>query len=118
MAVDWPTSLGSMRLPATEARSNALIRTAMDAGPAKVRRRYTGVVRTIKWKVRWTRTQYNTFLTFFVANLDEGALPFNYTDPLSLNGVDMRFVVPDGGFEFTWDNTDRVTATLAAEILP
>lgn len=94
---------------------NAVIRTSMDAGPDKVRRRFTAAPRRFTGTTPFlTKTELETFETFFETTLQMGALSFTATDPLSCTTKTFRFVgdykVNPAGRAF------RVSAEL--EILP
>ena len=71
-----------------------VVRTEMDAGPAKLRRRFTAAVRPLKGRIEITRAQAATLETFYVTTLAGGALPFDWTSPRTLETVSMRFVSP------------------------
>jgi hypothetical protein len=93
--VAWPATLPqSPFLAVREARQPAVVRSAMDAGPPKVRRRYTAAVRNLDVAMFLDGTQKATFDTFFNTTLAEGSLPFDWTDPVSGNTVSMRFREP------------------------
>jgi hypothetical protein len=82
-----------------------VIRTAMDAGPKKARRRYTA--RTVQYSGRFILSagEYALFKTFYHTVLADGVLRFAFTDPVSLDKAEFRFVEPygaaavDGRFE-------------------
>ena len=67
-----------------ETLPDVTIRTKMDAGPAKVRRRFTANVRPIKCKLKVTDTQYVALASFFQNDCAGGALSFtwNIKDPV------------------------------------
>lgn len=91
----FPPSLPQPQyLPTTYTLADNRLVTTMDAGPAKVRRRATG-------KVAWfacasglyTRTQLNTFWTFWRTTLKDGSLSFIWRDPseATTTEVSVRF---------------------------
>lgn len=92
----WPSSV----LPAkplrvgsiSETTPNIVVRTQMDAGPAKVRRRFTAGVRPFKLGLNLNSTELDFFDTFFVTTLQGGALSFNWTHPRSSSTGEFRFV--------------------------
>ena len=73
---------------------NTLVRTQMDAGAAKVRRRFTAGVWPMKANFPLTKTQLDTFTTFYRTTLQDGALSFDWTHPRTLATVTCRFVEP------------------------
>lgn len=90
----WPGTLPSaVLLDGYEERPPELtIRTQMDAGPAKVRRRMTDSVRPLKCAVVCTAAQVTIFDDFFTTTLSGGASAFNMTHPRTGSTVEMRFV--------------------------
>lgn len=87
-----------------------VIRTKMDAGPAKVRRRFSDNVRPLKFELRLNASQYAELATFYQNDCAGGAIAFtwNIQDPElvmlypakvvdTANGIvqfTMRFVSP------------------------
>jgi len=95
----WPPSLPPVlfqnNFQAMEA--NAISRSKMDVGPAKVRRRVSNDVRPVKGTLRMDNDQYNTFTAFFRTTLLQGALPFDWVEALpggSATVATYRFVTP------------------------
>lgn len=82
MAV-WPSSIAQVVVPGTyqETPPNNLLRTQMDAGPPKVRRRYTAGVRPISFSIPVTKTDTETLDVFYVTTLKDGEQPFDWTHP-------------------------------------
>lgn len=80
----WPASLpqrvlveGYNRTPAQTA-----LRTKMDAGPAKMRRRFSAGSKPVKAKIRINAEQVQTLEGFFEDTLKGGVLPFTWIDPV------------------------------------
>ncbi len=69
------------------------IRSQMDVGPQKVRRRTTANVRKITGQFFLTPAQYTTFKTFYETDTSYGVTPFDFTDPHG-NTNEYRFVKP------------------------
>jgi hypothetical protein len=82
-----------------------VIRTTMDAGPKKVRRRYTAGTKTFSGKQILNAEMFETFKVFYHTVLADGVLRFNFTDPMTLETAEFRFSAPytaaaaDGFFE-------------------
>lgn len=93
MAV-WPGTLPGFSVELTDQRIDGTIRSSMDAGPAKVRRRFSAVSRIIETAVTLTAAQRATFDTFFADTLGEGSLPFDFDDPADGTTVELRFLAP------------------------
>jgi len=68
-----------------------VIRTTMDAGPKKARRRYTA--RTVKFlgKQRFDEDELALFEQFYHTEIADGVLRFNYIDPISNQLAEFRF---------------------------
>lgn len=77
-----------MTLPA------AAIRSTVDVGIAKSRRRASAAPTPVECSVLLTRAQVATFREFFTETLEAGSLPFEWVDPASGSTVEMRFVAP------------------------
>ena len=78
----WPASLPQfVDRPHTEGMPDALLRTPMDAGPAKTRRRFTAGIKPVKAQMDLTAAQAATFETFFDVTLKAGALAFDWVLP-------------------------------------
>lgn len=82
MAV-WPASLPqcTMAPSYSEAPQSQVHRSQMDAGPAKVRRRFTAGTTDIGWANLLDSTQVDTFLAFFEGDIAAGAMPFDMPHP-------------------------------------
>ena len=70
-----------------------LIRSSMDVGPAKVRRRTTTNVRNHAGSMWLTDTQYSALRTFFETTVSYGSQSFTMDDVHGTNR-DFRFVKP------------------------
>jgi hypothetical protein len=68
-----------------------VIRTAMDAGPKKARRRYTA--RTVKYsgKQVFDTAELMVFEQFYHNVIADGVLRFNFTDPVTQETAEFRF---------------------------
>ena len=87
------------------------IRTSMDVGPAKVRRRTCAAVSRIGFTLWLTNEEWDTLYNFYLNN---DALVFNFVHPRTGQTVKARFTdVPEGSFNQTmWDVSVRL------EIMP
>lgn len=90
----WPPGLPqSPRLSDLEEDPpNLVVRTAMDAGPAKVRRRFTAGYTTWSMSLVLTRTQRSLLLDFFLGTCEGGALAFDWRNPVTLAAAEFRWV--------------------------
>lgn len=118
-ATDWPVSFPPPVLASyREQPQSQMIRTEMDAGPAKVRRRFTAKVTRLPLEWHLTSAQVSTLDSYYDNDLKGGSLPITaFTHPrtgVALNHV--RFVEP---YEVSASDKRgflKVTGTL--EVLP
>ena len=88
-------------------RSSLVIRTKMDAGPNKTRRRYTASTKTFSGSMLLNSSQRIELERFYRVSLADGALRFIFTDPQTLEAGEFRFTEDyaeksvDGMFEIT-----------------
>lgn len=118
----WPGSLDDFMLGAKETLQHGVIRTDMDAGPVKVRRRFTAVSRFISCEIMLrTVAQRSAFDTFFNTTLAGGSLSFEHDDPKDGTTADYRFAGPP---EYTYTKAGtgsgalNTKVKLSLEILP
>lgn len=101
----WPTDVGSTPenvkyLPApqwsgwSEDRQDNVIRSQMDAGPAKTRRRFTAVPKyqTCRWV--FNSEQLRIFEEWWETEIYSGAISFHWMSPVSDKLVQARFRKP------------------------
>lgn len=90
----WPSSLPQViRLEglSTKRKSN-VIRTQMDAGPQKARRRYTVATKEFTGSVVLTELQRETLEDWYDNELGSGVLRFLMKDPQTLRTAEFRFL--------------------------
>lgn len=93
-----------------------VIRTSMDIGPAKVRRRSTAAPIIYKLShAAYTKAQLMTFLQFYRDDVAHGALPFTMDDPLTETEITCKFLSPP---QWAPVSTDLFTVTVDVEVLP
>lgn len=114
----WPVSLPQRPLAQgfSERAPETVIRTPMEAGPPKVRRRFTAGVRQFGLQVRLTPDQVDTLDGFFETTLQGGALPFDWTQPRTGAAVTYRFAEPPSYAPMP--GGQLWTSTLRLEVLP
>ena len=90
------------------AKSNtSVVRTKMDAGPDKIRRRYTASTKTFKGKMMLDASQRLELEIFYKTVLADGVFRFNFLDPQTLEIAEFRFTENytensvDGKFEIS-----------------
>ena len=96
MSETWPASLPTDIITDgfnQQAKPTA-IRTQMEAGLDKIRRRYTTEIINSSVSMVITFAQYSTLETFFNTTLKGGVLSFNFTDPADSTEYEYRFLEP------------------------
>lgn len=81
----------------SQKKESALLRTEMDSGPpkqAKVKSKVM-VVRSVKIYLS-TKTDFQSFETWYDTTLDQGSAWFDFVDPVSGSTIQARF--RDGGY--------------------
>jgi hypothetical protein len=117
MSYTWPATLPQKVLQRgyEEESPNLIVRTDMDAGPAKIRRRHTAGVRPIKGKQIMTAAQVETLDEFYVDTLKGGAERFYWTSPRTGASVEFRFVEKP---KWTKAGGGKYSVDLSLEIMP
>ena len=89
----WPTTLPQLPLRAgiLETTPKLVIRTTMDAGPEKMRRRFTAGSRNIKHVMEMTKAQVAIFDAFYLTNC---AIGFDFVDTRTGVSKEFRFLSP------------------------
>jgi len=123
MPISWPSApfpQFAMIDGYSETMADAKLRTEMDAGPAKVRRRFTSVPRRQTCKLRMTNAQLTAaggFDVFYVTDTSHGSAEFTWANPRTPGTpvTTMRFV---GTPSYTALAQDIWEVTFDVEILP
>lgn len=123
MAVAYPASLPQQAfMEAKDTRQTAVIRSTMDTGAPKVRKQFTAAVRDLEIAMILSGSQRQTFDTFFITTIGEGAISFTIPDPLDDSTITVRFREPP-----SWSYIEgtgitaaerRWRATFLLEVLP
>lgn len=92
----WPGSLPQYVLEQgySEKLNDQAVESSVDAGPPKVRRRFTKQVRTFAMTVRLSPSQKETFEGFWQDTLLGGTIPFDWVHPLTRSITTFRFRQP------------------------
>lgn len=92
----WPATLPQYVFAQgyEETFPDEVLRTQMDAGPAKVRRRFTAGTRPFSVQVPLTATQVADFDSFFLNDIAAGALSFDWVHPRTQAAATLRIVTP------------------------
>lgn len=91
----WPGSLPQyLEIGLQDTRQKGFLRSPVDAGPSKQRKRFTATTRGMAGTMLFTTAQRATFETFYTTTINEGADEFTMSDPLDASTVSVRFVEP------------------------
>lgn len=114
----WPVDLPQKPLVQgfSETLPTLTVRSPMDTGPAKVRRRSTAGVTQMQCVFRLTATQRASLLTFWQTTLAGGSLSYNWTHPISGANIVCRIVEPPSLTPAAGGNA--WAASLKIEVLP
>lgn len=93
MAV-WPSQFCPIIDSFQESPPENIIRSDMDVGPAKVRRRTTANIRPISFNMFLTKAETALLDSFFLNDVMSGAIPFDFIHPRTDQLVSARFVEP------------------------
>ena len=92
--IQWPTSLPQN--PNDDSFGEELgentVRTQMEVGPPKVRRRHTAAVDSMPVSFDMTDSQLATLKTFFRTTTKDGSLVFDFTHPITAATEEWRFL--------------------------
>lgn len=116
--VDWPGTLPDLvsKSDYEEGFVDVVLRSPMDTGKAKRRRRFTAATKPLKVTVPLSGAELDIFIAFYEDDIDGGAVSFNYTHPRTGETVVVAFVsVPQPATPF---GVDRFSVTLDLEIIP
>lgn len=102
MTATWPATLKITRDNYSETAPDRTIRSSMDVGPQKLRKRSSAAVRKVSLRLFLTDALLQTLDDFFTAN---EVLVFNFTDPRTNTSKRARFTdSPTYGLnEKMWD---------------
>lgn len=113
----WPTTLPP-ELPEdgfSLTVADNLIRSNMDIGPPKVRRRTSSNITKVEGTLLLSNTELATFEAFYITTLSYGALQFDWVHPITNVACEMRFSTPP---KYSAASGDYTQVTLNLEILP
>jgi len=113
-SITWPTTLPApLQDGFSETPPDTSVRSSMDSGPDKIRRRYTAGPRLFSLKYHLTKALVATLDDFFVTTSRSGSLAFNWTHPRTGAACEARMRAPKyGAFEHEGE------ATVEIEVLP
>jgi hypothetical protein len=113
----WPESLPVHPLTQgfEETLPNTMLRTQMDAGPAKQRRRVSAMPRPTTVSFTMSTAQVATFDAFYIDDLEGGALRYSYAGPRTGTTYEFRFTEPP---KYSHLGGDHYTVACKIEQMP
>lgn len=113
----WPETLPLSPLADSfrETAPDTTIRTQMEQGPAKIRRRTTAGVGDISFAYILSAAQAATLEDFYLDDLSGGAASFSFTHPRTGSPVSCRFRDPP---QYEALGGDYVRVAVKLEVLP
>lgn len=112
----WPISLPQYVLEGyTETPQDGSIRSDVDAGPPKIRRRFTAIRTSFECRMVLTSEQVQTLTDFYISTLQMGSLKFDFYHPRTSSFVEMRFMSAPA---FTHMAGNLYDVTLSLEKMP
>ena len=111
-SITWPSTLPQVLLldGLNGKKKSSVVRTEMDAGPSKQRRRYTIATKDFKGCIVVTESQRQLLSDFYDNVLGHGALRFVMKDPQTLEYSEFRF--KEDYDEDSLDGNWRITMNL------
>ena len=118
MAESWPVGVPS----SFEASGfgydadSGILRTDMDSGPPKVRRRFTSVSKNMKGTIIMTQAQFQLWEYWFEDVIAFGALSFVMPDPVHGSNMTVRIVAGKGSKPYSWTQSGATDVALSFTI--
>ena len=113
----WPITLPASPLVEgfRETPPDTVLRSPMDQGPAKLRRRTTAGTGALSLTYLLSRAQVNALMDFFNDTLAGGSLPFDFTHPVNGATLACRFRQMPA---YAPVNAEYFRAAIELEVLP
>lgn len=112
--VAWPEQFCPLINSFQETPPENTIRSTMDKGPAKVRRRTTANIRSVSFTVSMKPAEVTIMDNFYLDDTFSGAIAFDFTHPRTKEVVSARFTSPP-----TYSNRSTIyQVAVSLEILP
>jgi hypothetical protein len=112
----WPVTLPQIfeQSGYKETLPDMMIRTKMDTGPAKVRKRFTAAPYSMSGNMRMTKAQTDDLDTFYLTTTNGGADAFTFIHPRKGTTLSCRFMGAPGYISLEHD----FNVSLSFEVLP
>ena len=92
-----------------------VIRSTVDQGPGKVRKRLSAAIREVSFDLKLSLAELDDLIDFFLSDAAGGAISFTMTHPRTLNTETFRFTAPP---EITYLSYDLYNVTVNLEMMP
>lgn len=99
--ITWPTSLPLPSVTLSGSASNPVIRTEMETGLVRQRRRFLSDTESFSVQWLFTALEFAAFRSFFKNTLQAGTLSFDISLPVGESLVDVSCVFIGGTYDFT-----------------
>lgn len=83
MAISWPSTIPATLDTHQQSDVDVLLKTQTDAGPGKIRRKWTGVVTNVSGTSILTAEQALALIEFHRVDCKQGSLTFSFPDPMT-----------------------------------
>lgn len=110
----WPSQFCPLINSYQESPPDNVIRTKMDKGPDKIRRRTTANIRPVSFKMFLKNEDIQILDDFYVIETFSGSEPFDFINPRSKQSVKARFV----SFPIYSNRSTGYEVSVQLEILP
>lgn len=119
MAQTWPLTLQNKLSEANFSYeiADTALRSDMEIGPQKVRRRFTKGINQLTGSIYLTALEYSDFYNFYNTTLGSGTISFEFNHPITGVNTEWRFKGParvssigGGNFvvDFSWEDLGDV----------
>lgn len=91
----WPGTLPqSAKINSRREIQDGVIRSKMDAGPLKMRPKFSAITRTLYINLTLTGEQYEILEDFYIITLAQGTIGFDWADPRDDTTHEYKFASP------------------------
>ena len=112
---NWPTSIPTCQADYSERRMDGTLRSQMETGPGKTRKRFTATPVFLSLNYMLTAQQVEDMDQFYANTVNQGADSFTFMHPRKQVNVQARFMGPP---EFSAQGSLWYNGAVQLEILP
>lgn len=116
----WPSTLPQrpLRDGYQEQLETVVLRTSMDQGPAKQRKRFTAAVKPYDVSFLMTKTQLETFISFYEDDISYGSIVFDFPEPRTGVVHEFRMDLSKGAPKITPFSSEKLQVSFSVEKMP